>query len=301
MNNLTNDLKHTITTKDKQGNNVFIKIRLSDECKNGHQDFSITCDIYEKDKPKLDKYFLMGGCCHEEILKIRPDLKIFVNLHLCDYLGNPMHATANGLYHLRNGFNKTPINSPLFKTEFCEYYRITANQFEVLKECKNQVQYYQKLVELDILKQWKMEADKAIEMLEQMTGQKFLVDSKRTQLIAPKTEEIAEELERQKNGYYTPEAEQKREIAKRDGILAELEAERDKEINKHITEFEVKKQVLLIGGEAALNNCIFYNHSKTLAFNWRSYDMISEEQYKHIADNIALPDGVKIEDNKGKR
>ena len=92
-----------------------------------------------------------------------------------------------------------------------------------------------------------------------------------------------------------------REQAKQKSILTKLEAERDKEISKHLTEFEVKKQVLLIGGEAALNNCIFYNHSQTLSFNWKSYDMISEEQYKYIADNIALPDGVKIEDNKGRK
>ena len=77
-----------------------IKIRLDDECENGHQDFSITGDIYQKGKPKTDRYFLSGGCIHEEILKVRPDLKIFVNLHLSDYDGVPMHPTANMIYFL---------------------------------------------------------------------------------------------------------------------------------------------------------------------------------------------------------
>ena len=74
--------------------------------------------------------------------------------------------------------------------------------------------------------------------------------------------------------------------------------ERDKEIAKATEEFEVKKQVLLIGGEKALNNCIYYNHSRTLSFNWRGYDRISEELYNKIAADINLPEGVKIENKK---
>lgn len=101
----TNDLRHTIDTQDKNGNIMRIRIRLNDECKNGHQDFAITADIWEKGKLRTDRYWIMGGCCHEEIIATRPDLKIFVDLHLCDYKGIPMHAVENGFYHLREGFN----------------------------------------------------------------------------------------------------------------------------------------------------------------------------------------------------
>lgn len=78
----TNSLTHTIYTKSKDGDNLIIKIRLNDECKNGHQDFAITGDIYQKDKPKIDKYHLSGGCIHDEILAARPDLKY---LSICIY------------------------------------------------------------------------------------------------------------------------------------------------------------------------------------------------------------------------
>lgn len=57
----SNDLRHTIDTKDKDGNSMRIKIRLNDECKNGHQDFAITADVWEKGKPKTDRYCIMGG------------------------------------------------------------------------------------------------------------------------------------------------------------------------------------------------------------------------------------------------
>lgn len=47
-----------------------------------------------------------GGCCHDEILKHRPDLKQFVDLHLCSYDGIPMHGAANLAYYLK-GYFKT--------------------------------------------------------------------------------------------------------------------------------------------------------------------------------------------------
>ena len=49
----TNDLRFTDYRIGKNGEQWKIKIRLNDECKNGHQDFSITGTCWEKDKPKL--------------------------------------------------------------------------------------------------------------------------------------------------------------------------------------------------------------------------------------------------------
>lgn len=309
--NKTNDLRHTIQTTFK-GNPVIIQIRLNDECKNGHQDFSITGTTYrpfEKGDRKDGDWkvfngknytFDSGGCIHETILKARPDLKIFVNLHLCDYEGIPMHAVENGFYHLTNGFNNVKPEQAEFKTKFCEYYRITGNQFNAIKTAKNKLQYALMLQSLGILKQWKEEATAAIDYLESLTGKIFVVDSKRTQFNAPTPEEITAEKEKENAGYYTPEAEQQREQAKQAGFLAELEADRDKIINKAIEEFEVKKQVLLIGGKKALDNCIYYNHSRTLSFNWRGYDRLSTEAYNKIAAEITLPEGVQIENKEAK-
>jgi len=110
--------------------------------------------------------------------------------------------------------------------------------------------------------------------------------------------QLKEEETKQANGYYTPQAAQQREEAKRQSILDKLAAERDKDIETGLTEFEVKKQVLIIGGEIALNNCIYYTHSKTLSFNWRSYDNISDQLIEKITADIQLPEGVKIENKK---
>jgi len=297
--NKTNDLRFS-TCKTVGKETIYVKIRLNDECKNGHQDFAITGDIYEAGKPKIDRYHISGGCIHEAIKKHFPEFTVFIKLHLCDYEGIPMYAVENGYYHLTNGFNNTKPDQPTFKDEFCEYYRITGKQFEALQMAKNQLQYALKLQSLNILQQWKHEAIAAIDYLESLTGKIFVVDSKKTQFHSPTIEQIEEERIKVDSGYYTPEAEQQREQAKQAEILAKLEADRDKGINKITEEFEVKKQVLLIGGEKALKNCIYYNHSRTLSFNWKSYDIISNELYNKIAESIQLPEGVKIENKEGK-
>jgi len=204
----TNNLIFT-ATKETTKEKITVKVRLNDECKNGHQDFAITADIYEKNKNGRF-IWAAGGCCHEEIIKHFPNLKMFVDLHLCDYTGAPMYPSANGLYHLTNGFHNTPIESPKFKTEYCEYYRITAEQFDALKTAKNKTQFAILLDSLGILNQWKEQANKAIKYLEELTGDEFLNDSRRSQHEPPTAEELEEERIKQEQGYYTEEAELQR-------------------------------------------------------------------------------------------
>ena len=288
------------TDKIVKKEHIFVTIRLNDECKNGHQDFAITASIYEAGKPKTDRYYISGGCCHEDILAAFPEFKLFVDLHLCDYLGNPMHAVANGFYHLRNGFNKTKPEDKTFRAEYCEYYRITPAQFNRLYTAHSQTHFAILLAELGIPAQWKRDADEAIKFLEELTGTAFVVDSVKNQLYMPTDEELKAENDKINNQYYSPEAAARREQEKQAGLLAELKADRDKEINKAHTEFDVKKQVLIHGGERALKNCIFYNHTKELSFNWKSYDLISEELVNVIKENAVMPEGVTITDKKGK-
>lgn len=41
-----------------------------------------------------------GGCCHDDILKLWPDLQPLADIHLSDLDGAPMYAEANGWYWL---------------------------------------------------------------------------------------------------------------------------------------------------------------------------------------------------------
>jgi len=292
----TNNLKHKISCKDIEGNDMVIVISLNDECHNGHQDFSITGSIYEKDKPHIDRYFISGGCIHDHIIAARPDLQIFVNLHLSDASGVPMYAVENGFYHLQNGFNeKTNL-----KRQFCEYYRITPKQFDVINTSENKLQFALYLQSLGILKQWNDEAKKAIKLLEKFTGNEFISDSQKSQFTMPTAEEMKDEQIKQSDGYYTPEAKAAREIEKANKAFNKIEADRQEKITSINLEFDTKQAVLLAGGENALSNCIYYNHIKTVCFNWKSYDMISESDYNKIVKLIKLPEGVIIRNDKGR-
>lgn len=188
---MKNNLTYKIT-KTVNKETITVKISLDDECNNGHQDFSITGDIYEAGKPKTDRYHITSGCIHEDIAKHFPEFQIFIDLHLCDYNGVPMHACANMRYHMKQGFNRTPLDSPQFKDEFCKYYRITPKQFDKLSKAKNEIDFALLLKSLGVLAQWKQQADKAIEILEGLTGQKFENQSTKSNYKEPTTEQIKE-------------------------------------------------------------------------------------------------------------
>jgi len=288
----SNSLIHTIDTNNNEFN-MRIKIRLNDECKNGHQDFSITATYWEIGKVRNNHNMIGGGCCHDEILKHRPDLQIFVNLHLCDFTGCPMYAVENGFYHLTNGFNNTKPNEANFKAEFCSYYRITAEQFDILAQSENKLRYAINLQKLGILLQWMDEARQAILLLEQWTGKKFLIDSIKTQYTAPTAEQIAEEQTKENAGYYLPsKIQERKDKAIQDAKNAEyskLIAERDKEIGKANREYEVKKAVL--DGGLSLDNFIYYTHTNEGCFNWKNYgEIVTEQQFDDFVRNSTLSD-----------
>lgn len=67
---------------------------------NAFPHFSVTGEISTPSERRRGD-FQAGGCIHEEILKVWPEVKPLVDLHLCDSpSGEPMHAEANGFYWL---------------------------------------------------------------------------------------------------------------------------------------------------------------------------------------------------------
>jgi len=70
-------------------------IRFDDECRNGHNSFSITGDIREPVRGTVS-----CGCLHEKAAEIFPELAPLIRWHLVDSTG-PMHYLANTLYFVR--------------------------------------------------------------------------------------------------------------------------------------------------------------------------------------------------------
>lgn len=281
-------MKYT-ETKLRGNKQVKVNIRLDDECKNGHQAFAITGTVYEKDG-RGRWVDVAGSCVHEDIAEFFPEFKPFIRLHLCDYAGVPMYAVENGFYHLTEGFNNTKPGTPEFAAEYCEYYRITSEQFEALNACPSKVQFALALESLGILAQWKAEADLAIAQIEALTGEKFVNTSTRSQYNRPTKEQIDAENKRIAEGYYTAEGQAEREKAAIAFELAKLQKNRNAKLVIVNREYEVKAEVLRVGGVKALDNCIFYTHSNELAFNWKPYGQIDNAE--QIIAQLFLPDGV---------
>lgn len=300
LTNSVNNLCHKINTTSKDGDKLEIVIRLSDECQNGQIDFSITGTIYEKGKPKTDRYLVCCGCIHEEILAVKPELNLFVDLHLSDAEGVPMYAVENGFYHLKNGFNSIKPNSPEFITKFCKYYRMNEYQYNIIKDSKTATQYALNLVNCGIVDEWKKQAEQGIKLLEEFTGKSFFNDGKKSNLKLPTQEEINAENQKILSGYYSKKEEKKREKKRVNDVILKIKQDLDKKIKAEKTEFLLKKQIILIAGEEAEKNSIFYNHSQTLAFNWcEIHPEVTPETIAKITAKIKLPEGIKIE-NKNK-
>lgn len=93
----TNTLKYTVVKSFREKGityKVITTIKLHDECKNGTCSWSIT-GILQQKKGNGRFYDIGHGCIHEEILKASPKLKMFVDLHLCDWRGTPLEKRKN--------------------------------------------------------------------------------------------------------------------------------------------------------------------------------------------------------------
>lgn len=76
-----------------------VNIRFDDDCHNGHNSFAITADGWYDHYKSRDIDF--GGCCHDTIEKMFPELAPLIKWHLVG-ADSPMHYIANTIYHASN-------------------------------------------------------------------------------------------------------------------------------------------------------------------------------------------------------
>lgn len=82
------------------GGEMRVEIRYDDECRNKHNSFAITATVVT-DRSRKMRDIEAGGCMHEEIARVFPELESLIQWHLFDSNG-PMHYPANALYHATN-------------------------------------------------------------------------------------------------------------------------------------------------------------------------------------------------------
>ena len=249
---------------------VYVTIRLNDECNNGHNDFSITGEVYQKGKPKTDRYMVCCGCCHNEILEAFPEFKIFVDLHLCSSDGYPMFLGQNAAYWISIGEDEKAM---------CDL-RCDSDMYDKLYP------YYidnlllkKAIADYGLLDIWSEQAKKAIAYLEKLTGNEF-VEDKHVPYFSEKEIELLE------SGSVTIEAVLKKRESEKKEKRAKQIAKIEKEYSEQIAGAELEKKVRLLMLDFDSDNWIWYNHSNTLCFNWRSYERkVTKEEVEAFMKN----------------
>jgi hypothetical protein len=289
---ISNSIGVTIDIKNDK-TNCRIKIRLNDECKNGHEDFAITGDFWTPGKARIDKNYECGGCCHDEILALRPDLKPFVDLHLSDWEGRPMHGFANGFYHLKNDKIDYVISG----------LRLKPGEIDKIKHAETETHFAVLCMELGLPERWKIEALEATALLEKLGGDvyKFQSTATRKMFELPSNEKVNETIALIESGHFSPENIQQRakdaEIAAFDKEIQKLNKALNEQHDKANREFWVK--IALLEHFRKPVNAIYYNHSNTLKFNWLNYEKkVEKSEVENFIFNqysYELPKDLKIE------
>lgn len=105
-------MKKQVTKYLNNGSVLVVNLRFDDRCGNGHDTFSITADLYDRDRNNRDDWVLNAngkrrwlgacGCLHDEIREHAPELAHLIDWHLVSSDG-PMHYVANTIYWAEQG------------------------------------------------------------------------------------------------------------------------------------------------------------------------------------------------------
>lgn len=285
----SNSLKYSCTKTAANGVQFRINIRLDDQCRNGHQDFSITGESWQAGKPMIERYSMGSGAIGDTIAKHFPEFKIFNDLHLCDWKGTHMHCLANGLFHMKQGKHDWAKST----------LRCTESEYQALQTAEDEKHLALMLIEMGIKKRWEQEAKQAIEILEGLTGTKFLCDSHREMWTAT-PEHLEQARQNLESGYYKPEQVEASAQAKKAAAIAKKRADIVNEHQKQVEKLTIERDVKLaiLDGGFDLDGLIYYTHSHTVGFNWSNLNprIGDEAQAQITAILLPLFPTMKFED-----
>jgi hypothetical protein len=188
------------------------------------------------------------------------------------------------------------------KEKAVNYMRVTSNEYDILKNSGDKLHFWLQLENLGIVDRWQEEANKAIKLLEKMTGEVYTDSSTKETMPRLTAEDRAAIVQKIESGYYSEKEINERKIKavedQREKTIQEVKDRAEKEIQKINNEKAVKLAVLSAG--VPIDNFIYYDHSNEGVFNW--YDSpyakrVNPEQFTQFMKvvNLAeLPNGIKF-------
>ena len=273
--------------------------KLADECKNGVCRFSITGIIRRQSLKGGRPGLYSMGCLHDEIEKNIYEFAPFLKLHLCNRLGQPMYPVQNGIYLLSESTKEVAVRE----------LRLIDGEYEKLRPIAllDDEDYFKyMLYKLGIVRRWKKEADEFIAFLENETGEKWVNPYKGKEKFVLKITRAevkhVEVLIRQ--GYYSDENIERRANEKK---WADINEEIDK-VRKYydssIQDLKDEKRIKigLLSSGIPIDNMIYYEHRRTVKFNWfsgaKKIDRETFDKVLRIANNQTLdifPSNISFE------
>ncbi len=291
-----NELKYKETKQIGKNTFIDVEIGLRYIKENGYSYFYAVGDVYEL--KRMREKVISSGSIHEEILKYFPEFKIFVQLHVNSSYGMPVHMLSNLKFAIDN--NKID--------EICCYLGISdvmAKELICWGEEIDYIKYF--LEENDIIYHLRSKANKAIKMLEELTGNEFEnPDVLGIYDYEPLNNDTKEKIKKMhENGYFTMDNVIKRRDEKiKELNLKFLEKEKMKlEKEKREIDNEIKVLEYLCDEGISLNNHAYLRSVNVLAINLykNRENAMSEEDYKRFLDNVdysKLPTRIEFEFNK---
>lgn len=291
-----NELKYKKTKKIGENTFIDVEIGLRYIKENFYSYFYVIGDVYELKRAR--KKIIYSGCIHEEILEYFPEFKTFVQLHGNSSYGMPLHMISNIKFYIDNNeidaiCSSLGISDVMAKELIC-----WGEEIDYLK-------YF--LEENDIIYHLRSKANKAIKLLEELTGNEFdNPDVLGIYDYMPLDNDTREKIKKMhENGYFTMDNVIKRENDRiKDLNIKRLESEKIK-LEKEKREIDNEIQVLeyLCDKCISLDSHAYLRGVNVLAINLfkNRENAMSEEDYKRFLDSVdysKLPKDITFEFNK---
>lgn len=291
-----NELKYKETKKIGENTFIDVEIGLRYKKENGYSYFYVIGDVYELKRAR--KEIIYSGCIHEKILKYFPEFKTFVQLHGNSSYGISMHMISNIKFYIDNN----EIDDICSSLDISD---VMAKELICWGEEIDYIKYF--LEENDIICHLRSKANKAIKMLEELTGNEFdNPDVLGIYDYEPLNNDTKEKIKKlHENGYFTMD----NVIKRRDEKIKELNLkflEKEKmNLEKEIREIynEIKVLEYLFDEGISLINHAYLRSVNVLAINLFKYreNAMSEEDYKRFLDSVdysKLPKDITFEFTK---
>lgn len=291
-----NELKYNETKQIGENTFIAAEIGLRYIKGKGYSYFYAVGDVYELKRKR--KKVISSGCIHEEILKYFPEFKIFICLHGNSSYGMPLHMISDTKFAIDNNKIDAVCRTLGISEEMAKEIICWGEEIDYIK-------YF--LEENDIIYHLRSKANKAIKMLEELTGNEFdNPDILGIYDYIPLSKEVKDRIKNlHEKGYFIINNVVKRRNGKiREIQMQRLESEK-KKLESEKKEIDNEMQVLqyLFDKGIKIDCHAYLRPVNILSINLlkNGEGVMTENEYKDFIKSVdysKLPNGIKFEFNK---